>query len=204
MTKGLQAIVFDLGNVLIRYDEQLVLRNFAARTGKTPEEIARYLLSTPHVTELALGKVTPRGFYRTVAHDLVFAGSFEEFAASWNESLTAIEPMMELAASLATRLPRVVLSNTNAIHMEYITGTFPILQEFDSQILSHEVGLLKPDAAIYRLTLQQCGLEADRTLFIDDLRANVEGARAVGMQAIQFESVEQIRAELTNRGVLTI
>ena len=88
--------------------------------------------------------------------------------------------------------------------MQYINERFPLLQEFDAQILSHEVGLLKPDPAIFELTLRHCGLEADRTLFIDDLRANVEAARALGMSAIQFESAEQIRAELTNRGVLSI
>ncbi len=202
--KCLHAIVFDIGNVLIRYDEALVLRSFAARTGKTPAEIERYIHSAPHVTELALGRITPRGFYRAVAGDLGFPGSFKEFAACWNEGLTPIEPMMELAAQLATRLSRVALSNTNAIHMQYIHEHFPLFQEFDAQVLSHEVGLLKPDPAIFELTLRQCGLEAERTLFIDDLQANVDGARAVGMQAIQFESAEQVRRELTKLGVLTI
>jgi putative hydrolase of the HAD superfamily len=202
--KGLQAIVFDAGNVLINYDEALLLRNIAARAGKTTAEVERYVRGTPHVTELALGKLTGRQFYRIVARDLGFAGNYDEFAAVWCEVLTPIEPMMKLAAQLATRLPRVLLSNTNAIHMQYVTEHFPVLAEFDAQILSHEVGLLKPDPAIFELTLRQGGLEAERTFFVDDLRQNVDAARAVGMQAVQFESAEQVRRELTKLGVLTI
>ena len=65
-------------------------------------------------------------------------------------------------------------------------------------------GLLKPDRAIYELTLRQSGLEAERTLFIDDLRANVEGALAVGMRAIVFVDAAQVRQELTKHGVMPI
>ena len=112
--------------------------------------------------------------------------------------------MLELAASLATRLPRILLSNTNAIHMDYVLKQFPMLQEFDAQIYSHEIGLLKPDRAIYALALRRSGLEAGRTLFIDDLHVNVEGARTVGLQAIQFEHIGQVRQELTKLGVPSI
>ena len=201
---GIDAIIFDLGNVLVQYDETVTIRDFSARTGKTPSVIEQYLRITPHVTELALGKVTARRFYRTVAGDLGFAGDYDEFGAVWSKGLTAIEPMIELAAGLATRLPRVIVSNTNSIHMDYITEHFPVVREFDAQILSYEVGLLKPDRAIFELTLRQCGLEAQRSLFVDDMQANVDGARAVGMQAVQFENAEQVRQELTKRGILSI
>jgi putative hydrolase of the HAD superfamily len=201
---GIDAVVFDLGNVLLRFDDTIARDRMAVRTGKTAGEIETYFRSTPHATHLALGKITGQRFYRTVSKDLGFDGDYEEFAAIWSEIFTPIEPMLDLAAGLATRLPRVILSNTNAIHMRYVLEHFPILQDFDAQILSHEVGLLKPDRAIYELTLRQCGLEAGRALFVDDLRANVEGALAVGMQAIQFADAAQVRQELTKHGVMPI
>ena len=201
---GLQAIIFDLGNVLVRVDEARAMERLASRTGKTLDEIEAYVKRTPYATELALGKLTGRQFYRIVSKDLRFDGPYEAFVAIWSEIFEPIEPMVELAAALATRLPRVILSNTNALHIEYIFEHFPIIREFDAHVFSHEVGLLKSDAAIYRLTLDRCGVEAGRTLFVDDLRANVEGARAVGMHAIQFESAEQVRQELTKFGVSPI
>ena len=115
-----------------------------------------------------------------------------------------LEPMMELAAQLATRLSRVALSNTNAIHMQYIHEHFPLFQEFDAEILSHEVGLLKPDESIYRLALKKAGLIAEQAVFIDDLSANVDGARRVGLHAIHHQNVETTRAELTKLGVTPI
>jgi glucose-1-phosphatase len=201
---GLQAIVFDLGNVLIQVDETRARARFAARTGKTEQEIEQYFRSTPYATELALGKLTGRRFYRIVAKDLGFDGKYEEFAEIWSDIFDPIEPMVKLASALATRLPRVILSNTNAIHVEHILARYPFLQDFDAHVYSHEVGFLKPDAAIYRLTLDKYDLEPARTLFVDDLRANVEGARVLGMQAIQFESAEQVQQELTKLGVSPI
>ena len=199
---GLDAIIFDLGGVLVHVDEARGRQRMATRTGKTPEEIERYYRSTPYATELALGKLTGQAFCRIVARDLGFDGTFEEFAAMWSEIFSPIDSMIGLA--MAIQLPRAILSNTNALHAEYIFEHFPSLRDFDARVLSHEVGLLKPDPAIYRLALQRCGVEAERTLFVDDLPANVEGARAVGMQAIQFENADQVRQELTNLGVSPI
>ena len=101
-------------------------------------------------------------------------------------------------------MPRLLLSNTNAIHMDYIFERYRFLDDFDAHVLSHEVGLLKPDAAIYRYTLEKYGLAAERTVFLDDLTTNVEGARRVGMQAIHYQNPEQARAELTKLGVSPI
>jgi glucose-1-phosphatase len=200
----IDAVVFDLGNVLLRFDETIARDRFAARTGKTAGEIEAYFHSTPHTAHLVLGKITGQQFYRTVAKDLAFEGDYSEFAAIWSEIFTPIEPMLELAASLASRLPRIILSNTNAIHMSYVREHFPVIQGFDDLILSHEVGLLKPDRAIYELTLRRSRLEAGRTVFIDDLEANVAGARRAGMQALHFENVDRLRQELTKLGVLII
>jgi putative hydrolase of the HAD superfamily len=201
---GIDAVIFDLGNVLVRVDEARASRRMAERTGKTEAEVADYFRRTPHTTELALGQQTRKQFFRTIAKDLGFGGAYEEFAAIWSEIFTPIEPMVALAESLKTRLPRLILSNTNAIHMEYIFEHFAWIRDFDAHVLSHEVGLLKPDAAIYEHALRTCGLQAARAVFIDDISANVEGARRVGLQAFQYESVEQVRAELTKLGIAPI
>jgi putative hydrolase of the HAD superfamily len=201
---GIDVVIFDLGNVLIRVDEAKSAARFAAATGKTPAEVLRYFTATPHATELALGKITSRQFYRTVAHDMGFTGSFEELAHIWNDIFSPMEPMIVLAKELATRRPRILLSNTNVLHMEWFMREYPWLAEFDALLFSHELGLLKPNRAIYDVAVQRAGLPAARCLFIDDLSANVDGARQAGLQAVQFESAEQIRGVLTAAGVLTI
>jgi len=201
---GIDAIVFDLGNVLLAFDETRAVKRLAARTGKTPQQIDEYARGTSHVTELALGKVTKQRFFHTVARDLAFDGAYGEFALIWSEIFTPIEPMIALAESLKNRLPRLILSNTNAIHMDYVFEHYQFLQDFDAHVLSHEVGLLKPDPAIYRHALRTSGLTASRTVFIDDISANAEAARQAGMQAIHFQTSDQARAELTKLGVSPI
>ncbi len=201
---GIDAVVFDLGNVLIAVDEPRGAERMAARTGKTRQQIEEYMLGTPHGHELALGKVSKKQFFHTVAKDLGFDGTYDEFALIWSDIFTPIDPMIALAESLKTLVPRLLLSNTNAIHMDFILERYGFLHDFDAHVLSHEVGLLKPDAAIYRYTLDKYGLAAERTVFLDDLAPNVEGARRVGMQAIHFLNPEQARAELTKLGVSPI
>jgi len=201
---GIDAIVFDLGNTLLAFDESLAVKRVAARTGKTPQQIYEYARSTPYVTELALGKITKLRFFYTVARDLEFEGTYEEFALIWSDIFTPIEPMMTLAQSLKHRLPRLLLSNTNGIHMDYVFQHYPFLQEFDAHILSHEVGLLKPDLAIFQYAVKTYGLTPDRTVFLDDIAANAEAARHAGMKAIHFQNFDQARAELTKLGVSPI
>ena len=67
--------------------------------------------------------------------------------------------------------------------------------------MSHDLGLLKPDMAIYREAARLAGVELQQCFFTDDRQDNVDGANAVGMDALRFESAEQIRAELARRGV---
>jgi putative hydrolase of the HAD superfamily len=201
---GIDAVIFDLGNVLLAFDESLAVKRLAARTGKTPQQIDEYGCGTPHITELALGKVTKLRFFHTVAKDLAFDGTYDEFALMWSDIFTPIEPMVALAESLKNRLPRLLLSNTNAIHMDYVFEHYPFLRDFDAHILSHEVGLLKPDPSIYRHAVTKHGLAAGRTVFIDDISANAEAARQAGLQAIHFQNFDQARAELTKLGVSPI
>jgi putative hydrolase of the HAD superfamily len=201
---GVDAIIFDLGNVLLAYDESRAADRLAARTGKTRQEIDAYALSTPHVTELSIGKLSKMRFFHTVAKDLAFDGTYDEFALLWSDIFTPIEPMIAIAESLKTRVPRLVLSNTNAIHIDYVLEHYPFLRDFDAHVFSHEVGLLKPDAAIFEHALHKYGLTAGRTVFVDDMATNAEAARRVGLQAVHYQNPEQARAELTKLGVSPI
>ena len=200
----IDAVIFDLGNVLVAVDEGRGADRLAARTGKTRQQIDEYAHRTPHAMNLALGKLTRQQFFETVARDLAFDGTYAEFAAIWSEIFTPIESMIALAKLLKGRVPRLILSNTNAIHMDYVFERFPFVHDFDGHVLSHEVGLLKPDPAIYKHTLEKHGLTPARTVFIDDMAVNVEGAQLVGLHAIQFCDVDKTRAELTKLGLSPI
>ena len=79
---------------------------------------------------------------------------------------------------------------------------YPFLDWFDGLVISGREGLVKPDAAIYRLLLERYGLRAEECLFIDDVERNIQGARAVGMQAVLFTNPEQLALDLRHYGLL--
>ena len=93
-----------------------------------------------------------------------------------------------------------ILSNMPADLLGELRGAFAWLDEFETQIWSCEHGVIKPDAEIYRRCLDALGCEPQRALFFDDRPRNVEGARAVGMEAHVFESAEHAR-EIVRAGV---
>ncbi|MCX7916030.1 MAG: HAD-IA family hydrolase, partial [Verrucomicrobiae bacterium] len=111
------------------------------------------------------------------------------------------EPVLAAAHQLRGRIPRVVLSNTNAIHMQYIFARFPMIRGFDGYVLSHELGVEKPDRRIFEGTVRRYRLNARRTVFVDDVAEYVAGARAVGLHAVHHTDAQQTLAELTKLGV---
>lgn len=93
-----------------------------------------------------------------------------------------------------------LLSNMPYDMICYVRETFTWLDQFDHLTFSAELSLIKPDAAIYQDSLRGLGVAASEAIFVDDKEANVRGARAVGMHAIQFRSVEQLRNDLVQLG----
>lgn len=89
-----------------------------------------------------------------------------------------------------------LLSNMQFDMAAHARKNFAWFAHFDHQILSCEIKLIKPDAAIFRHTVERLAVRPQEALFVDDREANVEAAREVGLHAIQFKSVEQLRVEL--------
>ncbi len=79
--------------------------------------------------------------------------------------------------------------------------TYPLLEHFDRYILSYEVGAMKPAPRIYQEAISHAGCPAEECFFTDDIPEYVEGARQQGMDAVQFQSCDQIVGELRARGV---
>jgi len=200
-TNGVDAVIFDLGVVLLHLDWERGAQRISARTNRTVPELMGWSQRSRWTRDLALGTISRREFLGGVVQELGFRGTQREFAAMWSDMFDANVPMLALAASLKGRVPRVILSNTNAIHMEHVFRAFPAVYDFDGHVFSHEIGLEKPDPRIYQYTLRRHRLTAPRTAFIDDTPANVEAAAAGGLRAIHYQSYDQTRAELASLGL---
>ena len=201
MTTGIDAILFDLGNVLLTLDWERAAGRLSERAGRSAGELLAYAQAAPAVRELSVGRISRQEFFQECVRGLGFRGSAGEFEEMWSDMFHPNEPMLALARSLKGKLPRVLLSNTNAIHMRAIFARFPELGELEGHVLSHEVGYEKPDPRIYQHALRRHRLRASRTVFVDDLAENVAGAQAVGLRAIQYRDAAQTLAALAALGV---
>lgn len=199
----LKTIIFDLGNVIIPFDFRRGYRAMEAHTAVPAAEIPDRIRETGWVPELESGRIEPRDFVERINGLLGASLSYEAFREIWS-SIFLPDTLVptELVVELRKKYRMLVLSNTNAIHIEMVRETYPILGHFDHLVLSHEVKAMKPEPAIYQAALANAEARPEECFFTDDIAAYVEGARTMGIQAEQFLGYEKLLGDLRARGVV--
>ena len=198
---AIKAVIFDLGRVIVPFDFSRGYAKLEALCGIPAAEIPGRIGPTGLVQLLESGGIEPRDFVRELSKHLSLDTSYESFCEIWSSIFlpyTLIPESMLIGIARNYRL--VLLSNTNVIHFEMVRENYPPLRHFHSYVLSHEVGAMKPLPLIYRRAIEASGCLPEECFFTDDMPAFVEGARAQGIDAVQFESAAQIEAELRKRG----
>jgi putative hydrolase of the HAD superfamily len=200
----LPVVMFDFGNVIAFFDYMLIYGRFGARLGLSAEEFKALVESkgmARMLAEFERGTLAPEEFARLVQEEVGLAISFEEFAADWEDIFEINQPVADLVAGLKRAGYTLVLgSNTNGIHAPFYRRRYrEALDPFDHFIYSHEARFLKPDRGFFEACVQAAGVPAGSCLFIDDLEANVEGAREAGLRGIVYRGdtrslVDDLRA----------
>ena len=122
----------------------------------------------------------------------------------WDMRLWTVENPLMVAWQIQLKergLKTAILSNMGDAVLESVLRAFAWINRFDLCVWSYQLGIAKPDPAIYLYTLDKLGTHPEETLFIDDKRENVWAARALGIQAIEYVSVDQLRRELIASGL---
>jgi putative hydrolase of the HAD superfamily len=197
-----KTLIFDLGRVLIPFDFQRGYDQLTPLCNLEMEVIRDRLRTCGIVRQFESGEIAPREFVRRFGETLNFDIEYEQFCQIWS-SIFSPDPLLEASflASLRRRYRMVLLSNTNAIHFEMLERTYPLLQHFDSRVLSFEVGAQKPESEIYRAAIEAAQCRPEECFFTDDIPEFVQAARDHGIDAVQFLSREQLETELKARGV---
>jgi putative hydrolase of the HAD superfamily len=199
---AIKAVIFDLGRVIVPFDFNRGYVRLALLCGIPAAEIPRRIAPTGLVERFESGGIEPRDFVRELSKHLNLDTSYETFCEIWSSIFLPHTLIPEsMVEGIARNYRLVLLSNTNAIHFEMLRENYPLLRHFHSFVLSYEVGAMKPLPLIYRRAIEAAGCLPQECFFTDDILAYVEGARAQGIDAVQFESAAQIEAELRKRGV---
>jgi len=200
----LRAVVFDYGMVLTGMPNQEAHAALLRITGLTPERFEPLYWADRHAYDE--GKLSGIAFWQKFVKDAQLdlpPGSIEQLNAQDARMWTTQNPVMVAwqqklkAAGILTG----ILSNMGDSVLERMLEEFAWLKGFDVLVWSFQLGIAKPDPDIYRYLLEKLGTKPEETLFIDDRLVNVDAARALGIQAIEFSTVERLRADLIAAGL---
>ncbi|MBV6658583.1 MAG: HAD family phosphatase [Devosiaceae bacterium] len=204
MNAPVHTVVFDVGRVLIEWDVSALLAPLLGGE----QAVEAFLIETRFLDwnlsldgGLTFEQTLPDMRKRFPHH----AAIFDAFAADWIKTTPgAIDGSVALLAELKAKgVPVYAITNFSAETWPIACAKYPFLgTSFIDVVVSGQAGVLKPDPTIYATLLERNALDAAGCLFVDDSPKNVAGARAAGMQAIQFTGPHALRVALTQRGIL--
>jgi FMN phosphatase YigB (HAD superfamily) len=195
----MKAVLLDLGRVLIHYDHALTMRGLAGLAGCSEQEmLERFGLIRD---DLELGRTESVGLHRWFAEQAgMAAGSngFDAFFTAFTCGMARDEEALAYVASLEQRPDVLVaaISNTNETHIRWLDANVPELEAFDLVMYSSEVGMGKPDPALFRLALELLDVRPEAAIFIDDVESNVRAAEAIGIHGLVHTDWATTRPQL--------
>jgi len=197
------ALLFDLGRVVLDIDFSKALACWAGHAGRTPSDIAPRWAIDEAYHHHERGTISDEAFFEGLRRSLGIAITDEQFLEGWNAifagEMDGIAPLLERAAR---HFPLYVYSNTNRAHVAHFTRIHAhTLKPFRELFYSSSIGMRKPEAAAFDHVVKAMGVPASRIVFFDDLAENVESARSLGIKAVQVKSSRDIADALTALGV---
>jgi putative hydrolase of the HAD superfamily len=199
---AITTIVFDFGNVIGFFDHRRAARKLAAHSG-VPEQAFIPLLYNPELEEAyESGRMSSAEFLQRVRQATGVDCSDELLGSAYSDIFWPNDAVCSLVPRLRTGYRLLLGSNTTELHAQRFRDEFwETLQHFDHLVLSFEIGVRKPRAGFFEHCQRHAGVQAAECLFIDDLTANVDGARACGWHGIVYRDPADLRGCLTNLGV---
>ncbi len=197
------ALLFDLGRVVLDLDFNRTLRLWAQHAACEPAELARRFLRDELYHRHEKGEISDEAFFAGLRLSLGVDISDAQFVEGWNAIFIGEMPGIgQLLSRASQRLPLYAFSNTNAPHVAYFSREFAeVLKPFRKIFVSSTIGLRKPDAEAYDHVVQAIGAPAERIVFFDDLAENIEGARQRGLKAVLVTSPGDVARALDALGV---
>lgn len=202
MTTSINAIIFDLGNVLLGWDARALYQRLLPDPQAVDSFLEQIRFSEWNAQQDA-GRPFREGVAELSRQFPQHARLIQAYDTHWQESITGTyDETIEIARELKQAgWSLYLLSNFSAEKFELIRDQHSFLSLFDDMIISGEHRLIKPDPAIFEFTLERIGRQAHECLFIDDSLPNVEAARSLGFKAIHYHSPSQLRSELLHLNI---
>ncbi len=191
----IRAVIFDVGGVLVHVRDVSGQRIWEQRLGLAPGGLAREVWAFPAMRRAMLGlSVEADAWMELACLYRLHADEIRAMARDFFAGERVETELLDFLRSLRPRFKTALLGNASPGARAAWTSRLGLGEAVDTIIVSAEERLVKPDTRIYELAADRLGVAPQEALFVDDSADNVAGARDTGMQAIRFESYQQIIA----------
>jgi FMN phosphatase YigB (HAD superfamily) len=199
----IQALLFDLGGVIIDIEFERVWQSWARDAACPVESIRRSIGQDETYLRYECGEILLADYFAYLRGAMSVSLTDEQLLAGWNEIFVGEMPgIATVLRDLEPRIPLYAFSNTNRAHEEVWSVRFAdVLKPFQKVFVSSTIGLRKPDRASFDHVVGEVGVPASSILFFDDTMENVVGARAAGLHAAHTRSTAEIVAALGRYGL---
>jgi putative hydrolase of the HAD superfamily len=204
MTKRkFSAVVFDLGQVLLRFDyKHFVEKVNRYKAGIGEQFLELYKKNYDVHRDFEKGLISEKDFTNQMVEYLEHVIDEETFCKYWSDIFSPNEDVIALLPELKKDYKLYLISNTNSIHKKYGYQDYVFLKLFDKLILSHEVKFIKPEEEIYRAVENFSGFPSEQHIFIDDILEYVDAAKSIGWDGIQFIGFDDLVNNLKIKNII--
>jgi 2-haloacid dehalogenase len=201
MAPVLTTLVFDIGNVLLRYEPDRPYRRLIPDDAQRADFLTRILPPSWNI-EQDRGRPWLEAEAIAIAEHPEHADLIRAWRRYWIEMIPGVfEPHVAmLERALDQAIPTYAITNFASDTLDEAEQRYPFLGRFHGRVVSAEERLLKPDPAIYRIFLERFGKQAEECLFMDDSRANIDSAAKLGFSVIHVTPKTDLVAEVRRHG----
>ncbi len=195
---AIRAVFFDFGGVIMRTEYQAPRQHLAERFHMDYDDIDKVVFGSESARRASIGEITEESHWAEVLKRLKLPLTEKQsFSTQFFGGDVIDRKLVEYLRSLRGNVSTGLISNAWSGLRDFITKE-NIIDIFDTVTISAEVGVVKPEAKIYQLALEQAGVRAGEAVFVDDMKANIEACEKVGMKGILFRDPEETM-DLLNR-----
>ncbi len=199
----IQTCFFDMGNVLVHFSHDRMVRNIAELCRLSPEKVKTFLMDEGRQWAMERGEISEEQFQQEIS---AFCGHsididpLRHAVADIFWLNDSILPVLHQLKSAGKKL--VLLSNTSITHLRFIEQRFSVLNLMDERVTSFEVGAMKPDPRIFHAALAKADGPPQSCFYTDDIEAYINQAQSMGIHSHLYRTTEQLTAALQQSGTL--
>ena len=199
----IKVIIFDFGNVICHFTNDILRQRIAEISGKSTDEIKKIIYQDSDITKrYETGQISSEKFYKELGQICEINVPYQELKTIYSkDKFSRVEGIKELIEKLRKNYKVSLLSNTSEWDWDYMIQIAPEIETFETITKSYEAGAMKPSPIIFEDALKKLNLKAQECVYTDDIEEYVEAARNLGFIAFQFTTAEKFEEDLKSIGI---